>query len=646
VDHRTRIGAIVQDRSAWLMLLFVLMGVLLPTACVLWFMNDAARNQADAARRSVVEAYRGQLRLVRDRVDSLWRSRAAVLQRKSGTWTASDFPRIIAAAGADSVLLLSPGNTVEYPTPLPTPLTDPSMARPDWQAALLLEWRGRFAESAAAYGKLAGSEPDPRSAALAAQGQIRCLALSGARGAALAAIRQRFGGRPAPLTDLNGRLIAADEQLLALHLMKPGDTQYAATVRRLAGWLNDYGVPMPSAQRLFLMDEMRALAGDSVAFPAYSAERLAAQSIESEPLRPGNPALESSPIRNLWRLTSPDRRAIALYSADSVAAAMDGLLAEQNRAGGARFAVSPPGAADTGESIAAGVMLPGWQVSFSLLNTQPFEEAARRRMTAYLWAGYLAVAAIVLAGFLVGQTLRRQARLARLKTDLVATVSHELKTPLASMRLLLETLLEDGFQDEQTAREYLQMIAGENLRLSRLIENFLTFSRMERNRQKFDFAETTAEEVIQPALLAVGERRRAPDSHIEVEVAADLPPLWADRDALVTVLLNLLDNAYKYTREEKRISVCVSRENGHVVFAVKDNGIGIAPREQKRIFRRFYQVDRRLARQTGGCGLGLSIVDFIVRAHGGRVNVESHPGTGSTFRVSLPYEADSRGPGA
>lgn len=646
MNRGTRIGAIVQDRSAWLMLLFVLMGVLLPTACVLWFMNDAARSQADAARRSVVEAYRGQLRLVRDRVDSLWRGRAAVLQLRSGTWMAPDFPRTIDAAGADSVLLLGPKNTVEYPTPLAAPLTDPSITRPDWQAALALEWSGRFAESAAAYGKVADSVQDPRSAAIAAQAQIRCLAHSGDKGSALAAIRQRFDGRPAPRTDLNGRLIAADEQLLALHLMKPSDDQYAATVRRLAGWLNDYGVSMPSAQRLFLMGEMRALAGDSVEFPTYSAELLAAQLIESEPLRPGNPTLESSPIRNLWRLTSPDRRAIALYSGDSVAAAMDGLLAEQNRPGIARFAVSPPGAADTGESIVAGPMLPGWQVSFSLLNTHPFDEAARRRRTAYLWAGYLAVAAIVLAGFLVGQTLRRQARLARLKTDLVATVSHELKTPLASMRLLVETLLEDGFQDEKAAREYLEMIAGENLRLSRLIENFLTFSRMERNRQKFDFAETTAEEVIQPALLAVCERRRAPDPHVEVEVAADLPPLWADRDALVTVLLNLLDNAYKYTREEKRISVCVTCQDGHVVFAVKDNGIGIAPREQKRIFRRFYQVDRRLARQAGGCGLGLSIVDFIVRAHGGRVNVESHPGTGSTFRVLLPYEADTRGAGA
>lgn len=641
MDRGTKIGSIVQDRTAWLMLLFVLMGVLLPTGCVLWFMNDAARSQADAARRSVVEAYRGQLRLVRDQVDSLWRSRAAALKLKRAAWTSADFPRTMAAAGADSVILLGPKGTVEYPTPLAAPSVHPATTRPDWQAALGMEWRGLFAESAAAYEKLADSERDPRLAALAAQAQIRCFARGGAKGAALAAIRRRFGGagsQPAPHTDLNGRLIAADEQLLALHMMKPSDKQYGATVRRLAGWLNDYGVSMPSAQRLFLMGEMRGLGGDSAAFPTFSAERLAAQSMESEPLRPGNPTLEVSPIRNLWKLTSPDRRAIALYSGDSVAAAMDGLLAEQNRAGSARFAVSPPGAADTGESIAAGPMLPGWQVSFSLLNTQLFDEAARRRGTAYLWAGYMAAAAIVLAGFLVGQALRRQARLARLKTDLVATVSHELKTPLASMRLLVETLLEDGFQDEKAAREYLEMIAGENLRLSRLIENFLAFSRMERNRQKFDFAETTAEEVIQPALLAVRERLRAPDPQVQVEIAANLPLLWADRDALVTVLLNLLDNAYKYTPAEKRISMRVSCEDGHVVFAVKDNGIGIAPREQKRIFRRFYQVDRRLARQAGGCGLGLSIVDSIVRAHHGRVMVESLPGAGSTFRVSLPHE--------
>src|SRR5665811_2349779 len=156
----------------------------------------------------------------------------------------------------------------------------------------------------------------------------------------------------------------------------------------------------------------------------------------------------------------------------------------------ARFAVAPPGAADAGESIAAGPMLPGWQISFSLLNTQPFDEAARGRRAAYLWAGYLAVALIVVAGLAIGQSFRRQWRLARLKTDLVATVSHELKTPLASMRLLVDSLLEEKELDPRKTREYLKLIAGENVRLTRLIGNFLTFSRMERNRQRFDFALT------------------------------------------------------------------------------------------------------------------------------------------------------------
>jgi signal transduction histidine kinase len=251
-------------------------------------------------------------------------------------------------------------------------------------------------------------------------------------------------------------------------------------------------------------------------------------------------------------------------------------------------------------------------------------------------------AAIALVGLLTAGSLRRQARLARLKTDLVATVSHELKTPLASMRLLLETLLEDGFGNQKAAREYIVMISHENQRLCRLIDNFLTFSRIERNRRTFDFAETTAEEVIAPAMAAMQERLRATRSKVDVAVSPDLPPVWADRDALVTVVLNLLDNAYKYTPAKKEISVRASCECGHLVFAVKDNGIGIAPREQKRIFRKFYQVDRRLARESGGCGLGLTIVDFVVRAHGGSVQVKSALGAGSTFRVLLPCDADGR----
>jgi signal transduction histidine kinase len=319
-------------------------------------------------------------------------------------------------------------------------------------------------------------------------------------------------------------------------------------------------------------------------------------------------------------------------------AAMGSALRSDGGPAGVRFAVVAPGvsAGKADETMGAGGRLPGWQVTLTLDGASAAEDASRR-MTAYIWVGCGAIAVMALIAVAAGRVLLRQMRVARLKTDLAATVSHELKTPLSSMRLLVDTLLESDAPDPVRTREYLEMIARENLRLSRLIDNFLTFSRMERDRHKFEFAETAPAEIVRSVEAAVSERFRTGDCRLSVESAEGLPALRADRDALVTVLLNLLDNAYKFTGESKRIALRASGDGGgRIQFSVEDNGIGIAPREQKKIFRRFYQVDRRLSRAAGGCGLGLSIVDFIVRAHGGEVGVRSRPGEGSTFTVSLP----------
>jgi signal transduction histidine kinase len=206
------------------------------------------------------------------------------------------------------------------------------------------------------------------------------------------------------------------------------------------------------------------------------------------------------------------------------------------------------------------------------------------------------------------------------------------------MRVLVDSLLEDTEFDPRKTREYLTLIAGENLRLTRLIENFLTFSRLERNRQHFEFTQVQPTSIVETAAGALHERFDQPGCHIDIQIEQALPAFCADPDALATVLINLLDNAYKYTRAEKFIVLRVFREGDSVAFEVRDNGIGIAPREQRRIFQRFYQVDQRLARETGGCGLGLAIVTSIVRAHGGRVSVQSQPGEGSVFTVSLPLQ--------
>jgi signal transduction histidine kinase len=190
--------------------------------------------------------------------------------------------------------------------------------------------------------------------------------------------------------------------------------------------------------------------------------------------------------------------------------------------------------------------------------------------------------------------------------------------------------------DENTTREYLQLLATENARLSRLIDNFLTFSRLERNKFTFEFTRVRPHQIVEGAVAALGERAHAPGCTLESRVAADLPSIRGDVDALVTALLNLLDNAWKYSGDVKHIVLRTESRTGSVCFAVEDNGIGLTPREGKRVFRRFYQADQGLSRSAGGCGLGLSIVQSIVEAHHGSVRVESEPGRGSTFTIEIP----------
>ena len=177
--------------------------------------------------------------------------------------------------------------------------------------------------------------------------------------------------------------------------------------------------------------------------------------------------------------------------------------------------------------------------------------------------------------------------------------------------------------------------------MSHLIDNFLSFSRMERGKQTFDLAEVSAAEIARRAVEAAGERFQTPNCRLEVQTEEVLT-IMADTDAMVTAILNLLDNAYKYSGDDKRIVLRTYAENGNACFAVRDNGIGLSARGKKQVFRPFYQVDRRLSRETGGCGLGLSIVKFIVTAHGGTVRVDSRPGEGSTFTVVVPCGSAGR----
>jgi signal transduction histidine kinase len=359
---------------------------------------------------------------------------------------------------------------------------------------------------------------------------------------------------------------------------------------------------------------------------------------------------------------------IALFREKTINRELQKLAASENLPTGGRIELLPPDrTADLSQFLhvlPAGDRMPGWQLGLAWNDEQLINATAHGKIAAYMLAGLLAVA--IAAGLALWIALRflRQMRLTRLKNDLVATVSHELKTPLASIRLLVDTLLAaegprgtEEFVGENSnktetalpttssvtlhAREYLELIAKENARLSRLIDNFLTFSRMERNKQAFSLERIEPAAIVAAAADAVRERFEQSGCRFDVHVEPDLPTVAADADAMTTALVNLLDNAWKYTEADKQIALRAYADDGRVYFAVSDNGIGLSRAACKRVFERFYQVDRELSRSRGGCGLGLSIVEFIVKGHGGEVSVHSRPGQGSTFIIVLPRADDS-----
>jgi two-component system phosphate regulon sensor histidine kinase PhoR len=278
--------------------------------------------------------------------------------------------------------------------------------------------------------------------------------------------------------------------------------------------------------------------------------------------------------------------------------------------------------------------LDGFVLSAELPGDDPAAAVAFRNRTLYISLLVLLYIGIGVGFGLTLREMRRAYKLSRLKTDFVANISHELRTPLTSVRLFAETLREGRAEGPQEVRECVEMLSSEAERLSKLVEKLLDWSRLESGRRMLEI-----EKVQVPALLEqIGAAYRAQQlpATYQSEVDPGLPPVRVDRDAMAQVVLNLLHNAVKFTGSDKRIKLRARRAGKAVAIEVEDNGPGIRQQDRKRIFERFFRADDMLARKTEGTGLGLAICKKIVEAHGGRIELDSHVGQGSTFRVLLP----------
>jgi len=266
-------------------------------------------------------------------------------------------------------------------------------------------------------------------------------------------------------------------------------------------------------------------------------------------------------------------------------------------------------------------------------------EQGVRRWQHWTWILIAFIDIMLGAGlFLVYSNVRRELHLSRLKSDFVANVSHELKTPLALIRLFAETLELGRVPSEDKARQYYRVINKESQRLTQLINNILDFSRIEAGRKEYRFAPTDVGRIVNEVLDAYRFQIEQQGFTLEVHVADDLPEVEADKEAVGQALLNLVNNAIKYSRDEKYLRLDVRREGDKVLLSVTDRGIGVAKGEQKKIFEKFYRAEDSLVHETKGSGLGLALVQHIMQAHGGSVEIDSSVGKGSTFTLVLPIK--------
>ena len=302
--------------------------------------------------------------------------------------------------------------------------------------------------------------------------------------------------------------------------------------------------------------------------------------------------------------------------------------------------------------VELGPALPGWAIQPSERFVADQYSAAWRQTFLYVGVMGLVLMALLLVLRGTAGVARRELELSRLKSEFVADVSHELKTPLALIQMFGETLLEGRVRSDEKKDEYYQIIVRESKRLTHLINNILDFSRIDSGKKVYQMRPVRVEDVVWAVYEVYCHDLDNKGFEHELKVAEDLPRVDADADALSQVLLNLISNAIKYSDDDRWLGVELEHETRRgcrgVLLSVGDRGIGIRPEDRASLFDGFFRAPDDRVRRRRGAGLGLAVVREIVEAHGGFVEVESRLVKGTTFRIFLPqsrgdYEDQSNG---
>ncbi len=283
----------------------------------------------------------------------------------------------------------------------------------------------------------------------------------------------------------------------------------------------------------------------------------------------------------------------------------------------------------------------GIRIAFSESQEETLIKQQGLQRSFYMLALFLVIGVTLFGAYLLWRDVRRDLRLAEMRSQFVSSVSHELKTPLTSIRMFAETLRLRRSKDQKMQDEYLDTIVNESQRLTRLLNNVLDFSKIEKGKRAYKMEPNSLPEIIRTAARAMEYPLSQQDFKLHVQIDEDMPDIRIDGDAIEQALLNLISNAMKYSGDSRDIDVKLEKTENQAVIQVIDRGIGLDPHEQKKIFNKFYRVPSPENERTAGTGLGLSLVTHIVEAHGGRLDVVSKKEQGSVFSIFLPLKRES-----
>lgn len=652
---------LLQTRLPKTIALALVLGVFVPSTCIIWFMNEAIQNERFAARQKIIDVYHQQLIGINKLWQSHWLGKISSLNGLSKNNNVNKkqsdklmFLGIIENNLASSSVIFNNEKLLSYPSNHPSSdfTNQYVISSAAYKKASQLEFiEGDFVAAGEIYKSITVNESNNTLVARAYQAWVRCLLKLNDHKQALAVLTgDMLSPKLVNTRSRQGRLIVANTLLQAWQLIKkhsPEQQEKILVQQELITLVNSYTNELGANQRLFLMNKLTEL---KTFFPTITAETIAYKYIsqhlnslsdqESINTFSNNELLLETEVDNIWQLSLSKNNITALFTLNFLQTELNNIYPEDN---GIKIKLLPPNSIDINENnetilfdkLLMGDLMPGWQITLSVDSTLLLNENVDENIATYLWVGLLLVLSIILLSIFTMRYVLVQQRLHSLKNDLMSTVTHELKTPLSSIRLFVEILLNEKTEHSTKTIEYLTLIDNENRRLTRLIENFLSFSRMENKKQVFKFLPVRTEHIVDVVLSAVEERFRVNGFTFLTHIQEDLPIITVDEGLLVVAINNLLDNAYKYSLNNKEITFSVYCKDNYLYFEITDQGVGLSKSECKRIYDGFYRVNQKLTQVIDGCGLGLSITKYIVEHHQGEILIQSELGQGSTFLIKL-----------